>query len=68
MKFMIKKQQQQKTVFNVIEKLVKHDIHCLLCSYSNGVIDISSLQPFRHNNIKMTSSGRHSAKGPQYNI
>ena len=32
----------RKTVSNVIENLVGHGIHCLPCSYTNDVINISS--------------------------
>ena len=39
----------KKTVSYVVEKLLEYGILCLLCSYTNDV--------------KMTSSGRHSAKG-----
>ena len=28
------------SVCNVIEKLMEHDIHCVPCSYTNGVIDL----------------------------
>ena len=34
----------KKTVSNATEKLVEHGIHCLPCSYTNDVIDISSQQ------------------------
>ena len=40
MKFIIK----EKIVSNVIEKLVENDIHCLPCSYTNDIIDLSSKQ------------------------
>ena len=36
------KKKKKKTVSNVIEKLVEHDIHCLPCSYTNDVINLSS--------------------------
>ena len=36
--FMLKR----KTVSNVIEKMVAHGIHCLPCSFTNDVIDLSS--------------------------
>ena len=32
----------ENSVCNVIEKLVEHGIHCLTCSYTNDVIDLSS--------------------------
>ena len=32
----------KKTVSNIIEKLVEHGIHCLPCSYTNDMIDLSS--------------------------
>ena len=38
LKFMFKK----KAVSNVIEKLLEHGIHCLPCSYTNDVINLSS--------------------------
>ena len=34
----------KKIVSNVNEKLVEHGIHCLPCSYTNDVIDLSSYQ------------------------
>ena len=33
---------KKKTVSSVTEKLVEHGIHCLPCSYTNDVIDLSS--------------------------
>ena len=53
----------KKTVSNVVEKLVEHSIHCLPCSYTNDVIDISSLQLRRLTDVKVTSSKRYSTKG-----
>ena len=32
----------KRTDCKVIEKLMEHDIHCLPCSYTNDVIDLSS--------------------------
>ena len=36
------------SVFYVVEKLAEHGIHCLPCSYTNGVIVMFSLQIWRH--------------------
>ena len=33
---------KKKTVSIVIEKLVEHGIHCLPCSYTNDIKDLSS--------------------------
>ena len=38
-KFMLKKKKKDSIVF---EKIVELGIHCLPCSYTNDVIDISS--------------------------
>ena len=32
----------KKKVSDVFEKLLEHGIHCLPCSYTNGIIDLSS--------------------------
>ena len=37
LKFMLKK-----AVSNIIEKLVEHGIHCLPCSYTKDIIDLSA--------------------------
>ena len=57
-KFMLKKK-----VSNVIEKLMELGIHCLPCSFTNEVTDLSSSHLWCHIDVKVTSLGRHSAKG-----
>ena len=51
-----------KKTSKVTEKLMEHGIHCLPCSYTNDVIELSSKRPC-HNDVKVTSSERHAAKG-----
>ena len=43
-------------------KQVEYGLRCLPCSYTNDVIDLSSEQLCRHVDVKVTSSGPHSAK------
>ena len=42
---------------------MEYAIHCLPCSYANEAIDLSSKILRNHIDIKVTSSGQHSAKG-----